>query len=64
MTFDINDIILSKVLILEDRLAGKFRKTTCNIHVIFWLLKEGLCRSGMKASVMLAAGFFWLMRVK
>ena len=41
LTFDENNIILSEILILKDRLAGKFGESTGNIHVILWLLEGG-----------------------
>ena len=41
LTFDENDIILSEVLVLENRLVGKLGKTTSNVHIPFWFLEGG-----------------------
>ena len=40
LAFDVYHVAAGETLITEDILSSKFRKSTCNIHVIFWLLKQ------------------------
>ena len=48
MAFDVDDIPLSKVTVLEDRLPSKLGEATGDVHVLLWPLEGRAAEVGNK----------------